>query len=288
MKGSRVPGPRSGGFTILEILIATAILTLGLVGILAIFPMAIHSGKKVMEQSTAVTIAKSVAEAIRSGIRNQKRAFLVQEEVCTYFIFQHDGVVDPLPRDRSLERPDGDYYILLPQFRSRDKFEGFSDQERREQSVAAAKEFVYPESDSPPNGGGDPFRARDDGRDGPGGGPGLIVKKTYRIGNFLPAGPEEEAAEPGGRTTRPRTAEAVLEDQRTDMFKQFSYAFSIRASEFDTNVSPTTATRVYIPGNQLYHVRVMVFRSFSYNQEKVLQEGKGPEPLYELDFEVAK
>ena len=36
------------GFTILEILIATAILTLGLVGILAIFPIAIGNGKKVM------------------------------------------------------------------------------------------------------------------------------------------------------------------------------------------------------------------------------------------------
>jgi prepilin-type N-terminal cleavage/methylation domain-containing protein len=52
---------RRRGFTILEIMIATAILTLGLVGILALFPVAIDSAKKIMDRSTAVTIAKSVS-----------------------------------------------------------------------------------------------------------------------------------------------------------------------------------------------------------------------------------
>ncbi len=54
-------------------MIATAILTLGLIGILALFPVAIHTGKQIVEMSTAVVIAESVAESIRDGIRNQLR-----------------------------------------------------------------------------------------------------------------------------------------------------------------------------------------------------------------------
>ena len=40
---------RRDGFTILEIMIATAILTLGLAGILALFPVAIHTGKQIVD-----------------------------------------------------------------------------------------------------------------------------------------------------------------------------------------------------------------------------------------------
>src|SRR5687768_5723465 len=159
---------RVKGFTILEIMIATAILTLGLVGILALFPVAIDSGKKVMERSTAVTIAKSVAEQIRSGLRNQKRYNLKGAVPFTYFIFHHDGVQDPIPRDSSQERPAGDYYILLPQFRPEQNFQGANDNDRRMNAVRATKEFVFPEDDEPANGGGDPYQADNDGDDAPG------------------------------------------------------------------------------------------------------------------------
>ena len=64
---------RRDGFTILEIMIATAILTLGLVGILALFPVAIQMGKDVVETSTSVVIAESVADSIREGMRNRLR-----------------------------------------------------------------------------------------------------------------------------------------------------------------------------------------------------------------------
>jgi type II secretory pathway pseudopilin PulG len=271
--------PRARGFTILEILIATAILTLGLVGILAIFPIAIDNGKKVMERSTAVTIAKSVAEAIRSGIRNQKRTVYGGEETYTYFIFNHDGVKDPIPRDRSQERAEGDYYILLPQFKAGGRgIDGNSDGERRERAVADSYEFVYPEVDQPKNGGGDPYRAHNDAHDAPGGN-GILVKDVYKVGNLLP---NEE-------NTQKLPDDYILSDQVWEMYKQFSFAFSIRTSKFDTNVSPVSAARVYKPGNNLYHVRVMIFRSFfPYSEEKIRAEGKGPEPVFELDFEVVK
>jgi prepilin-type N-terminal cleavage/methylation domain-containing protein len=275
MRPRRLPLP-DRGFTILEILMATAILSLGLVGILALFPVAIDSGKKVMERSTAVTIAKSVAEAIRSGIRNQKRVHYVGEEPCTYFVFQHDGVKDPLPKDRNQERPEGDYYILLPQFRMRQgALPGANEEAQRTSAVAASPEFVYPEIDEPRNGGGDPYKAHDDGKDMPGG-KGIVVKKVFSIGNLLP-----DADSP---------AELTPPDQIDDPFKQYSFAFSIRASEFDSNVVPPGSTG-YRPGNNLYHVRIMVFRSYPtvFNEEKFRAEGKWPnDPIYDMDFEVAK
>ena len=60
---------RRRGFTILEIMIATAILTLGLVGILALFPVAIYSGKQIVERSSASVIAVPVIPANLSNIR---------------------------------------------------------------------------------------------------------------------------------------------------------------------------------------------------------------------------
>jgi type II secretory pathway pseudopilin PulG len=268
----------SAGFTILEILMATAILTIGLVCVLSLFPIAIDSGKRVMEQSTAVTIAKSVAEQIRTGLRNQKRYVYTGAEPSTYFVFQHDGVQDPVPRDSNLEKPSGDYYILLPRFKTDTRFEGGDgateeerDSSRREKAVAQSMEFVYPEVDTPMNGNGNPFTAHDDSKDAPDG--GILVKKVYSLGNFFP------------RFDANLDDQRVLDDQVTESFKQYSYAFSIRASKFDANVNQNP--KIFQPGNALYHVRVMIFRSFTYNDEKVRVERKGQDPVYELDFEVA-
>ncbi len=264
-KTPRPPATRSG-FTIMEIMIATAILTLGLVGILALFPVAIDSGKKVMDRSTAVTIAKSVAEQIRADIRNQKRIVTRGDIPHTYFVFQHNGVTDPVPRNVEDERPSHDYYILLPRFKSGRSF----DDGNREKAVRESNEFVYPEDDDPPNGGNDPTAADHDGDDHPDG-QQILVKKVYDLGKTLLWGDG--------------AGESASEDQR-EPFKQYSFAFSIRASKFDTNQSINPGQ--FVPGNELYHVRVMVFRTFTYNENKVLAERKGPEPVYELDFMVAK
>src|SRR4029453_1605627 len=105
---------RRSGFTILEIMIATAILTLGLVGILALFPVAIHYGKQIVERSTAGAIGESVAGAIRQGIRNELRTSQAGNLTYHYFVFRHDGVKDKVPALSKDEKPDKDYYILLP------------------------------------------------------------------------------------------------------------------------------------------------------------------------------
>jgi len=264
--------PGAAGFTILEIMIASAILTLGLVGILALFPVAINMGKQVVETSTAVVVAESVADAIREGIRNNLR----HAQRGTYFILKHDGVEDPIPSQQSAERPDKDYYILLPAlatdrgaFRSRDD------------ALRVAKRFVYPESDpadgtssASPNGGGDTSRADDDGDDmvvelsGGETFKDLRVDKVYKVGLFLP----QDITPPG---------EAVLEDQKIDALKQYSFAFSIQASREDANLSQNE--QLYQPANRLYTFRIMIFRGFN----PAPPDSKPMDPIFEFDFEVS-
>jgi len=92
---------RRAGFTILEILIAIVVLSLGIVGIIALFPTAIESGNKTVEDSYAAAITQSVVDAITVGLResryNYRTTTASSPRTWTYFIFNHDGVVDRLP-----------------------------------------------------------------------------------------------------------------------------------------------------------------------------------------------
>lgn len=256
---------RSAGFTILEIMIATAILTLGLVGILSLFPVAVHTGGQVVANTTAAVIAQSVAESIREGLRNRVRHVRRGNAVHSYFVFAHDGVKDPLPARRELERPEHDYYILLPRHRPDARFAS------RQRALEAAPTFVYPETDSNRNGGGDAFAADNDGDDRVVSASGgrvykdVLVEDTYKLGRFLPS---EESSSLGKRT---------LPDQTVDVWKQYSFAFTIQPSMNDVNLNPDE--RVFVPGNRLYRVKVMVFRGFVPNA--------GVEPVLELHFEVS-
>ena len=104
----------------------------------------------------------------------------------------------------------------------------------------------------------------------------ILVKTVYSMGNAFPSLENFEDLDP----------EEVFEDQVYEALKQYSYAFAIRASQNDSNLSFNPGR--FEPGNNLYHVRVMVFRAFEFNEKKAEEDGRGPEPIYELDFEVAR
>ncbi len=256
-----------GGFTLLEILIATGILMIGLVSILALFPVAINVGRHVIETSNSVVIAQSIAEAIRDGVHNRKR-YIVRDGVTThvYFVFRHDGVKDSVAAQRAKESFRHDYFILLPRYRRDRKFSrGSDDADRRFDAMKEGKTFVYPETDDPPNGRGDALKADDDSDDdGDDDFWTLRVEKTYKLG--------EELISEGT---------IGLEDMKTEVLRQYSYAFAITPSYFDANLS--NARREYRPANQLYHVRVMIFRGFVAPTAHTIPDT----PVYELDFEIS-
>lgn len=78
------------GFTLIEILIAVVVLSIGLVGILAVFPTAIKKGAETAEDTYAGIIAQSLIDAVRVGVRENRG---VDTGGRQYFILQHDGVL---------------------------------------------------------------------------------------------------------------------------------------------------------------------------------------------------
>lgn len=276
---------RSGdqGFTILEILLSVVILTVGLLGLLAVFPVAMRSGKQAVETTNAVIITQSVEQAIREGLRERKRQSA--DGKWTYFIFSHDGVVDPLPSNLKTVRTDGDYYILLPSPNP----DGKSEMNRFD-FYERGKTFLFPESDGiswevddvggvrevedetsdkRANGRGDPTKADDDGDDrkisnGYEEYETYDVRRVYRLSNrFF----DSEWAEDYN----------IVDD---DPINQYSFAFSIRSAKQDGSLGFNYPTdKELIPAGDLYEVDILVFRSF--------REGTtSADPIYETQILV--
>src|SRR5437899_3395064 len=82
------------GFTLIEILIAMVVLMVGLLGILAVFPTAMRSATRAVEDTYCAAISQSVVDAIHMGLRSMHGRF---DDGNAYFIFDHDGVVQLEP-----------------------------------------------------------------------------------------------------------------------------------------------------------------------------------------------
>ncbi|MGE3163710.1 MAG: prepilin-type N-terminal cleavage/methylation domain-containing protein [Planctomycetota bacterium] len=260
------------GFTIMEIMIATAILVIGLLGILALFPYAIDLGKRTIQDTNAVAIARSVEQALRESIALRKAQS--KDGKWTYFVFQHDGVLDPLPRRLQDAEPSKDYYILLPDIDT-DASERVL---TRAEAYAGAKLFLYPEDDGAswtqvvqgiekayegeagarPNGGGDPTAADNDADDHQyfdeivaEDGTAIVATEprlSYRVRRAYEIGAE-----------RLRDPEADV----SDPIYQYSYAFTIQRASRDASLGQTSQlSNEIVPAGELYEVELLVFRSF--------------------------
>ncbi|MBI3272338.1 MAG: prepilin-type N-terminal cleavage/methylation domain-containing protein [Planctomycetes bacterium] len=85
-----VPGRRARqGFTLIEILIALVVLFIGIVGIIALFPIGIRSTKESVEDTNAALIAESVHHSLVQALRSGRP---VGNPPRTQVTFVHDGV----------------------------------------------------------------------------------------------------------------------------------------------------------------------------------------------------
>ena len=117
------------GFTIIEILIAIVILVVGILGILAIFPRAIKSATKTIEDTYSGIISQSVMDSVKMGIRESK--IVVQtggpgSPAKKFFLLQHDGVttdftkiddinnISPAQTDALIYLPGNDDFYIYP------------------------------------------------------------------------------------------------------------------------------------------------------------------------------
>ncbi|MDQ7778819.1 MAG: prepilin-type N-terminal cleavage/methylation domain-containing protein [Planctomycetota bacterium] len=82
---------RADGFTLLEILIALVVLTVGIMGILAIFPAGIDSTRESTESTIAAVIAQSAHNSLVIGFRSAAPETLAGPNPLT---FHHDGMPD--------------------------------------------------------------------------------------------------------------------------------------------------------------------------------------------------
>lgn len=73
------------GFTLVEILLALAVLAIGMVGILALFPVGLDNSKRAIQDTTSANIAESVKSAIVQAMRMKAAGTDVVD-------FSHDGV----------------------------------------------------------------------------------------------------------------------------------------------------------------------------------------------------
>ena len=62
---------KRGGFSLMEILIALAVLMLGLLGVLALFPVAIDASGQAAEATQCALLARSVKNALKLGMMNR-------------------------------------------------------------------------------------------------------------------------------------------------------------------------------------------------------------------------
>src|SRR5438105_4394761 len=62
---------RSKGFTLIEILISLVIVSVGLIGIMALLSHSLKEAGEIVEDTFASTTARSVYEALREGARNR-------------------------------------------------------------------------------------------------------------------------------------------------------------------------------------------------------------------------
>jgi type IV pilus assembly protein PilV len=66
---NRVPGSKAGGFTLIEVLIALIIMSVGMLGIAGLYVHSMQAGRTSMFRHHAVTLAGDVADRIRANPR---------------------------------------------------------------------------------------------------------------------------------------------------------------------------------------------------------------------------
>jgi hypothetical protein len=247
---------REAGFTLMEILIAMTVLMIGLLPMLAVFKTALNNLNRAIEDTYSASIAQSVFDAIRLGLKDMK----VEQDAGTpsewkFFILDHDGVKDldgdrqsnllkdisnPANRNQLLTR---DYCIVLPSRPDEGSGTGST----------ASTIFLYPRKS--PSG-----RPRmvdyhpDEKFEGPDGKTytrkRMKVETVYQLGQKLKLKKDEDGKDKD---------EARLRIEENDPYTQYGFAFTIRKTRAPKPDVP--ATREYLDG--LYEVIVRVYRNFS-------------------------
>ena len=240
------------GFTLMEILVAIFVMSVGLAGIIGVFPMGIKAGSEAVKDTYSGILAQSVLDGLKVAMRENR--FEDPRRGGTYVVFDHDGITDD-PSQHRIKNPDytKDFVLLLPQY--------FID--------SKTKVFIYPETSNPPNGRGSSADAKDDkddlveDRDG---NRVFEITKTFEVGQFLkkkmndPAVSDYERREILGR----------------DPLMQYSFAIVIKRAQIDSN-KDGEITKDDLYSNFLFDVEIRIYRNFRSDPKS-----KGNQPIHSI------
>ena len=234
--------PRSSaGFTLLEILIAMVILMVGLLGILAVFPTAMRSASRAVEDTYCASIAQSVVDAIHLGLRS---AHATTEAGNSYLILDHDGV-----RDLDTDRKNGTFQNFVI-----DKDTSYQKVATRDYCITlppinlTGAPYLYPRKKNDP-----PRKPPNMNAQGPNG-KKMEVTQTYKLGKDF--GKDQSMSQ------------AARDLEAKDPYPQYSFAFTIRPCKGPDPTRPTVNVNQQQPIAGLYEVVVMVYRNFDPNPMK--------------------
>ncbi len=314
---------KAAGFTIMEILIAISILLVGIVGVISLFPVAIKVGGDAITDSLSANLARSVEESVRAAMKHRKVAYVRggdRRHVLAYFVYEHDGVVDPknrrisrdpVPADPSSVKTRGasqwgrDCVVLLPCDNSTaanpdSGYGGRNAADARQRAYRAGKVFVYPEGDpsesksggAPPNGNGDPGNADDDKDDYE-----LdhsqreIVKLRkqellpneewpLRVTKTFRFGPKVLGGRVGSKAEK--EGHFVPFSKAKDLQDPYRlYSYAFAIRRAYEDANLAPTPRRFAPANDLFEVKVMVYRAF-------MPETQQSHPIYSTTFLVAR
>jgi type II secretory pathway pseudopilin PulG len=257
-----VPTRRIRGFTILEILIAVVVISVGLIGVLALLGQSLKRSGKTVEEGFAMTLGRSVLAALRDGSR--ERAFMVDDasgKTVKGFVWMHVGIetVDPNPpppppsqaSDLTKVRK-SDYVVFLPPKKSPDPF------------------FVFPRPAADPT-----SENTSDADDYDGSVPaGGTIRNDFKITRVFRVPPPDglETRVPADNSVQYGFAIAIQRAKTPNVLdptdKPLDFAFTSPGptlGNIDTSVFPPKLPADTSFQDGLYSIEVMIFRNFEAN-----------------------
>jgi prepilin-type N-terminal cleavage/methylation domain-containing protein len=289
---------RRKGFTLIEVLIAVAILALGIGGILALFPSTIQTASLAVEDTYASSIADSVVASLAAA-RREHQVFSALPTTAPnfpptkYLLFDHDGVQDalvtPTPGFKAGQlrgsvyyaaNYDADYVIVLPRAAAPNNAAAANEPVLLYPSCPAAKCPAGPPSNRSPaalmGAIADEFVFKPNYE----GKPSVRVRRTYPCGRYRGglAPPGFTAGDVRTEFLSPGAGPLGATRYLVDNYPQYSFAFALKRVAFH---APNYSS-------ELYELRVMVFRNFdgSTATQTAIESGqpipKGNVPVHEF------
>ncbi|MHC4660675.1 MAG: type IV pilus modification PilV family protein [Planctomycetota bacterium] len=232
---------RRHGFTLMEILIALTILMVGLMGVMAIFPLGVRYTAEIGEETLGAVICENVRAAVQLGLHKMK-GFKGDKP---FFIFMGEGVEGDFPRifEPSKIKTEWDCYIELPR---------------------GELTYMYPRNQ-------DDFvaPAEFDGNPESGMMGEYMVTRTWKVGAEI-----AQILEDGrGNHPWPRDFDAMIRDP----WPRYSYAFTLVRARTDTNKDRKIDESDDL-SDHLFELAVFVFRNFPDTPEKAQSEWNKERP----------